>query len=221
MSSTTTNLGLVKMASGETIGQWSDANNGSGANLDKIDTAIGNLNSHIGQYTDTAASNISDLVLAKFNYVKSQGNGIYLLSGGWASNDFGYSVVWVQSTTRGIVDFYASGVIYHAYINNSAVSSVKRMIDDTAKQVKYYTYNYTIAANSSLSITVEDMGMDSPPAGYTPVAIAYFNTANVNVLARGVNVTETTASNNCVWLQNMANSQQTGTMNIGILYLKF
>ena len=48
MSSTTTNLGLVKMASGETIGQWSDANNGSGANLDKIDTAIGNLNSQIG-----------------------------------------------------------------------------------------------------------------------------------------------------------------------------
>ena len=47
MSSTTTNLGLVKMASGETIGQWSDANNGSGANLDKIDTAIGNLNSQI------------------------------------------------------------------------------------------------------------------------------------------------------------------------------
>ena len=47
MSSTTTNLGLVKMASGETIGQWSDANNGSGQNLDKIDTAIGTLNSQI------------------------------------------------------------------------------------------------------------------------------------------------------------------------------
>lgn len=49
MSSTTTNLGLVKMASGETIGQWSDANNGSGANLDKIDTAIGNLNSQMAK----------------------------------------------------------------------------------------------------------------------------------------------------------------------------
>lgn len=47
MSSTTTNIGLVKMASGETIGQWSDANNGSGANLDKIDTAIGNMSSQI------------------------------------------------------------------------------------------------------------------------------------------------------------------------------
>ena len=53
MSSTTTNLGLVKMASGETIGQWSDANNGSGANLDKIDTAIGNLNSQT-TYNGTA-----------------------------------------------------------------------------------------------------------------------------------------------------------------------
>ena len=51
MSSTTTNLGLVKMASGETIGQWSDANNGSGQNLDKIDTAIGTLNSQIGADT--------------------------------------------------------------------------------------------------------------------------------------------------------------------------
>lgn len=48
MSSATTNLGLVKMASGETIGQWSDANNGSGQNLDKIDTAIGTLNSQLG-----------------------------------------------------------------------------------------------------------------------------------------------------------------------------
>ena len=53
MSSTTTNLGLVKMASGETIRQWSDANNGSGANLDKIDTAIGNLNSQT-TYNGTA-----------------------------------------------------------------------------------------------------------------------------------------------------------------------
>lgn len=41
MSSTTTNIGLTKMATGETIGQWSDANNGSGGNLDIIDTKMG------------------------------------------------------------------------------------------------------------------------------------------------------------------------------------
>lgn len=41
MSSTTTNLGLTKMTNSETIGQWSNANNGSGGNLDIIDTKMG------------------------------------------------------------------------------------------------------------------------------------------------------------------------------------
>ena len=72
MSSTTTNLGLVKMASGETIGQWSDANNGSGANLDKIDTAIGNLNSQI-DYTR---------LLTSADDLDTVSNGTYYFNGG-------------------------------------------------------------------------------------------------------------------------------------------
>lgn len=66
MSSTTTNLGLVKMASGETIGQWSDANNGSGGNLDKIDTAVGNLNSQIANPKNVAYTNVTGTSQAQF-----------------------------------------------------------------------------------------------------------------------------------------------------------
>lgn len=88
MSSQTTNLGLVKMASGETIGQWSDANNGSGANLDKIDTAIGN----ISKLPDpTTCATIADLKA----HLSSVANGmsdnqvktIYIVTG--ANFDFG------------------------------------------------------------------------------------------------------------------------------------
>lgn len=105
--------------------------------------------------------------------------------------------------------------------STSLQDQVNTLNSNMAKQVKHYSYEYTIAANSGLSITANDIGMDSPPSGYTPVAIAYFNTANVNVLARGVNATETNGSSNCIWLQNMSNSQQTGTMRVAILYLKF
>ena len=82
MSSTTTNLGLVKMASGETIGQWSDANNGSGANLDKIDTAIGNLNSQLTSQYGVVITDVQYEVCA--NVVTVYLNGVTVTdSTGW------------------------------------------------------------------------------------------------------------------------------------------
>lgn len=93
MSSTTTNLGLVKMASGETIGQWSDANNGSGANLDKIDTAIGNLNSHIAvlpSYTQCSNRSALETHLASVTsgMTDNQIQTVYIVTGA----TFGFDV---------------------------------------------------------------------------------------------------------------------------------
>lgn len=82
MSSTTPNLGLVKMASGETIGQWSDANNGSGANLDKIDTAIGNLNSQLTSQYGVVITDVQYEICA--NVVTVYLNGVTVTdSTGW------------------------------------------------------------------------------------------------------------------------------------------
>ena len=93
---------------------------------DQIATLNSKITTLIGQYEDTTASTISDLILAKWNKVKGNGTGVYLLSGGWATHDFGFSLVWVQSSTRGIVIFFTTATLYHGYINNSEVSSVKK-----------------------------------------------------------------------------------------------
>lgn len=83
MSSTTTNLGLVKMASGETIGQWSDANNGSGQNLDKIDTAIGTLNSQIGAIGEIVTGNGNSQNVTIPNATPTSCNQLTLSKGVW------------------------------------------------------------------------------------------------------------------------------------------
>ena len=90
------------------------------------------LANKITPYSDTSADSISNLILGKFNYVKGNGTGIYLLSGGWASRDFGFSLVWVQSSTRGIVIFFATSEAYHGYINGGAVTSVRKFTSTPA-----------------------------------------------------------------------------------------
>ena len=94
-----------------------------------VKSALDSLNSKTSQYTDTTADSVSALILGKFNYVKSGGAGIYLLSGGWATHDFGFSLVWVQSSTRGVVLFFSSSLIYHGYINNGAVSVLRQVTE--------------------------------------------------------------------------------------------
>lgn len=103
MSSTTTNLGLVKMASGETIGQWSDANNGSGGNLDKIDTAVGNLNSHIANLIvevstpEAIAPNSSATIAYPTGFTIQNTRVVYSMLYLSASNDRYPSAVEVQT----------------------------------------------------------------------------------------------------------------------------
>lgn len=68
MSSTTPNIGLTKVdrAGGETVGQWSDANNGSGGNLDIIDTKMGAVgNTSLQAQINTLNSKIKLIQLTK------------------------------------------------------------------------------------------------------------------------------------------------------------
>ena len=64
--STTTNIGLTKVASSATIGDWSDANNGSGGNLDIIDAKMGAVgNTSLQAQINTLNSNITQMLKAK------------------------------------------------------------------------------------------------------------------------------------------------------------
>lgn len=102
MSSTTTNLGLVKMASGETIGQWSDANNGSGQNLDKIDTAIGTLNSQLANATKRKAFYNTSTSGVSINGIKFDiQNTAYIWFNAIVTTRFGIHTVFAQTNASG------------------------------------------------------------------------------------------------------------------------
>ncbi len=99
-------------------------------------------------------------------------------------------------------------------------AGVSALNSNMAKAIVTYTYSYSINGNDNLSITAGQMGMDNPPTGYNPVAVAFYNTGTPNVIVRGINVVEKIAANNCIWLHNLVGSNQSGTMTIGVLNLK-
>lgn len=139
MSSTTTNLGLVKMASGETIGQWSDANNGSGGNLDKIDTAVGNLNSQIDPIFGTrnwvTSANLDD-------YTET---GIYMIGATPtnAPSDWGTLQVWAPTSSLVVQTYYRSGAIWTREYRSSDgwYDWVQKAQDETGGSTSYNNLN--------------------------------------------------------------------------------
>ena len=86
-------------------------------------------------------------------------------------------------------------------------------------QTKQYQYTYTIAANGDLQIPASSFLGNNAPSGYTPVAIAYYNTSDSNVDVYYLDATAT-GSNAMVVLHNRANSQISHPMAIKILYLQ-
>lgn len=96
-----------------------------------VKSAIDSLNSNFTLYDDTTATDASELCLAKFNAVVAKGTGVFFVNGGWKTKSFGFSVVSVFGTGRGIVLFVGQDTIYHAYINNGAVALIKKVTEAT------------------------------------------------------------------------------------------
>ena len=103
MSRTTTNLGLTAVTNSETIGDFSDAMNASGGNLDIIDAkmgAVGNtslqaqvdaLSSQIAYYTDAQVT-ISSADLINVDLPSLSGRKILAVSFIY-NNDYYYAII--------------------------------------------------------------------------------------------------------------------------------
>lgn len=85
-------------------------------------------------------------------------------------------------------------------------------------QVKQYQTSYTVAANSGKALTGSNFGV-STPSGYSPVAIAYFNTSDSNVNVFYIDA-RATGGSTVAYIWNTANVSITNTMAIAILYLQ-
>ena len=84
-------------------------------------------------------------------------------------------------------------------------------------RLKTYTYQYTVAGSSGITITATDLGM-STPSGYRPVAITRYATGNANVIPTVINVTAT-GSGGAMYLRNTSTSSITATVTLVILYV--
>ena len=89
-------------------------------------------------------------------------------------------------------------------------------LDELFKKVTY-TADYTVAANSTLSLTASDFGM-AAISGYTPIAFVTITTNNNSVLIRSFYGGRT--SSNILVIRNVAASVQTGKASIDVLFAK-
>ena len=86
-------------------------------------------------------------------------------------------------------------------------------------KIVQYRGSYSLTANQPKGITGSDVQYSSPPTGYKPVAIAHFDAENNNVLFRYIQITGYGSSTLAV-VRNIANSAQSGTFTIQILFVK-
>lgn len=86
-------------------------------------------------------------------------------------------------------------------------------------KIVQYRGTYSLTASQAKGITGTDVQYSSPPTGYKPVAIAHFDAENNNVLFRYIQITGYGSSTIAV-VRNIANSTQTGTFTIQILFVK-
>ena len=105
---------------------------------------------------------------------------------------------------------------------SATVSNIQRMIVPSTsspliKRVSYH-YDYTVAANSNLSITGNDLGI-STPSGYTVLAPYGFTTGNSSVVTRSVSAGQS-GTNTVYALRNVSSSQQTGTAYLNMTYIR-
>lgn len=83
---------------------------------------------------------------------------------------------------------------------------------------KSYSYQYTVAASSSVSVTGANLGV-STPTGYVPIAVRDVNTNSGGVVVRGL-LPHNTGSDSVVELRNVSTGEVTRTLSLSIIYAK-
>lgn len=78
-------------------------------------------------FDDTTGNNVSALLLGKYNLVKSQGLGTYLIAGGWKSHQYGLSIVSIydDNAMNAVVVFHGVTNSYIASIRDGAVAGIR------------------------------------------------------------------------------------------------
>lgn len=96
-------------------------------------------------YNDTSGSTWQEMIKNKIDYVKSNypPGHVYILAGGWAGQQYGYSIVNFPVSTQISVDFYGLNGLwrYHGHWNGSAYTyyelSVGKIVVATPSDVTY------------------------------------------------------------------------------------
>lgn len=78
-----------------------------------------------------------------------------------------------------------------------------------------YSYSYSISSSSNINITKSNLKI-SNPSGYTPVAVAAFNTGSQYAMVTKISI----ASDSIVSLANTRGSTTTGTFSLRLLFAK-
>lgn len=78
-------------------------------------------------FNDTPGNNAAAMLLGKFNLVKSEGLGTYLISGGWQSHEYGFSIVSIYDNTgnNAVVVFHGVKHSYIANIRDAAIEGIR------------------------------------------------------------------------------------------------
>lgn len=84
--------------------------------------------------------------------------------------------------------------------------------------VKAYSANYTIAGNTGLIITANDLGL-SVPSGYTAIGITHFTSGNSSVYVRGVN-SRAAGTTGSLYLYNVTGTSISSTCYVTYLYVR-
>lgn len=88
-------------------------------------------------------------------------------------------------------------------------------IRNTSVALKTYTYNYSISANSYISVTGSDLGL-SVPTGMKVIGIRNFATGNSNVYASRI---VHSIDGTCAILRSNNDQAATGTFSVGFIYV--
>ena len=138
-------------------------------------------------------------------YAKKTDTGVQVFMGvGTGGTNHG-----VYSTTLGKWMLYGDA-------SNVYVNGVR--IDNTLFKYKSYSYAYTVSANSYVNVTASNLGM-STPSGYTGLCAYKVWTGNSNCGITLYDVNNSGSSTACQ-VRNFSGSDRSGTMQIGIVYIR-
>ena len=82
-------------------------------------------------FQDTTANTLRDMLLSKYNLVKDYGVGTYTIAGGWAGQQFGFSIVSILNSSEAQIVFYGNADTWSAHISNNAITSVLKYTTTT------------------------------------------------------------------------------------------